>query len=136
MHPDISGQDRAETAVDTGVRRLLLFQGLLVAFTSAVFLVAFETFAAASVWFGGGIAAANALLLARCAQRDTRATGRTPQQSLAAAYICVVQRFVLIALLFAFGLGALKLQALALLAGFIGGQLVMVIMGIKQLEHK
>ncbi len=136
MHPDISGQDRAVAALDTGVRRLLLFQCLLVAATSAVFLVTSGIFSAASVWFGGGIAAANALLLARCAQRDTRATERTPQQSLVAAYLCVVQRFVLAALLFAFGLGALKLQALALLAGFIGGQLVMVITGIKQLEHK
>ncbi|HHJ17230.1 MAG TPA: ATP synthase subunit I [Gammaproteobacteria bacterium] len=122
--------------MDTGVRRLLLFQCLLVAVTSAVFLVFFEILSASSVWFGGAVAAVNALLLARCAQRDTRATERTPQQSLAAAYICVVQRFVLIALLFAFGLGVLKLQALALLAGFIAGQLVMVIMGIKQLEHK
>lgn len=115
---------------------MLLYQLLLVAVTSAVFLVIFETFSAISVWFGGGVAAANALLLARCSQRDALATERTPQHSLVAGYICAVQRFVLGALLFAFGLGVLRLEALPLLTGFVAGQLVMVIMGIKQLEQK
>ncbi len=122
--------------MDTGIRRLLLYQFLLVAATSAVFLVIFEIFSAVSVWFGGGVAATNALLLARCSQRDALATERTPQQSLVAGYSCMVQRFLLVALLFAFGLGVLRLDALALLTGFIGGQLVMVITGIKQLEQK
>ena len=122
--------------MDTGIRRLLLYQFLLVAATSAVFLVIFATFAAASVWFGGCVAAANALLLARCSQRDAQATERTPQQSLAAGYICAVQRFVLGALLFAFGLGVLRLEAPALLTGFVAGQLVMIFIGIKQLEQK
>jgi F0F1-type ATP synthase assembly protein I len=122
--------------LDTGIRRLLLYQFILVAAISAVFLVIFEPFSAVSVWFGGFIAAANALLLARCSRRDAQATERTPQQSLVGGYICVVQRFLLAALLFAFGLGVLRLEALALLAGFIVGQLVMITMGIKQLEQK
>ena len=37
--------------------------------------------------------------------------------------------FCSLALLFAFGLGLLKLKPLALLAGFIAGQFVMVIIG-------
>jgi hypothetical protein len=86
--------------------------------------------------FSALFAAANALLLARCSRRDAQATERTPQQSLVGGYICVVQRFLLAALLFAFGLGVLRLDALALLAGFIVGQLVMITMGIKQLEQK
>ena len=122
--------------MDTGIRRLLLYQFILVAATSAVFLVIFEPFSAVSVWFGGFIAAANALLLARCSRRDAQDTERTPQQSLVAGYICVVQRFLLVALLFAFGLGVLQLDALALLTGFMAGQLVVVITGIKQLEQK
>ncbi|NHZ69852.1 MAG: hypothetical protein GWP20_01300 [Thermotogales bacterium] len=122
--------------MDTGIRRLLLYQLLLVMATSAVFFAIFEIFSAVSVWFGGGVAAANALVLARCSRRDALATERTPQQSLVAGYICMVQRFLLVALLFAFGLGVLRLEALALLTGFIGGQFVMVIMGIKLLEQK
>jgi hypothetical protein len=120
----------------TGIRRLLLYQVALVAAVSAVFLVIFSPLAAASSWFGGGIAAANALLVARCASRDARAPERTPQQSLAAVFLCVAQRFLIATLLFAFGLGVLLLSPLALLAGFIAGQLVMVIIGTQQLTQK
>jgi F0F1-type ATP synthase assembly protein I len=122
--------------LDTGIRRLLLNQLTLVSVTSAVFLVIFDMAHALSTAFGGGIAVVNALLVWRCARRDARAPERTPQQSLAAMYICVIQRFVLAALLFAFGLGALKLKPFALLIGFIAGQLVMVIIGTQQLKQK
>ena len=120
--------------MDSGIRRLLLFQSLTVAATAAVFLVIFETFSAVSVCYGGCLAAVNAVLLARCAHRDVKAPQRSPQQSLAAVYLCVVQRFLVIALLFALGLGLLKLKALALLTGFIAGQLVMVIMETQRLK--
>jgi F0F1-type ATP synthase assembly protein I len=120
--------------MDSGIRRLLLFQCSLVAATAAVFLVIFETFSAVSVCYGGCMAAVNALLLARCAHRDVKAPDRSPQQSLAAVYLCVVQRFLLAALLFALGLGLLKLKPLALLSGFIAGQLVMVIMETRRLK--
>jgi len=59
---------------------------------------------------------------------------RSPQQSLAAVYLCVVQRFLVIALLFALGLGLLKLKPLALMTGFIAGQLVLVIMETQRLK--
>ena len=114
----------------------MLYQLVLVAVISAVCLVAFSLFAAASCGFGGGIAAVNALLVARCASRDARTPERTPQQSLAAVFLCVAQRFLVVTLLFAFGLGVLKLKPLALLAGFIAGQLVMVIIGTQQLKQK
>jgi ATP synthase protein I len=122
--------------LDTGIRRLLLYQVALVAVVSAAFLVIFSPLAAGSSWFGGGIAAVNALLAARCARRDARARERTPQQSLAAVFLCVAQRFLVATLLFAFGLGVLQLSPLALLAGFIAGQLVMVIIGTQQLTQK
>ncbi|MGI9321233.1 MAG: ATP synthase subunit I [Thiogranum sp.] len=120
--------------MDSGIRRLLLFQSLTVAATAAVFLVIFEAFPAVSVCYGGFVAAVNALLMARCARRDMQEPQRSPQQSLAAVYLCVVQRFLIIALLFALGLGLLKLKALALLTGFIVGQLVMVIMETQRLK--
>ena len=120
--------------MDSGIRRLLLFQSTLVAATAAVFLVTFETYSAVSVCYGGGIAVVNALLAARCASRDAKAPQRTPQQSLMAAYLCVVQRFVGLALLFALGLGLLELTPLALLCGFIVGQFGMVIMETQRLK--
>ncbi len=122
--------------MDTGIRRLLLLQVMVVAATSAVFLAVFESFSAVSVWYGGGISASNALLQARCLHRDRLAPERTPQQSLAAAVVCVVQRFSAVALLFILGLGAWELDPLAVLAGFIVGQVVMVISGTQQLTQK
>jgi ATP synthase protein I len=121
-------------SVGYGIRRLLLVQLVLMAAISAVFLVIFDVSHAAAAGFGGSIAVMNALLAMRCASRDARALERTPQQSLAALYLCVVQRFVVAALLFALGLGALKLNGLPLLAGFIAGQFVMIIIGTQQLK--
>lgn len=122
--------------METGIRRLLRYQVVLFAAVSAVFFVIFGPLAAASCGFGGGIASVNALLVARCVSRDAHAPERTPQQSLAAVFICVAQRFLVATLLFAFGLGVLQLRPLALLAGFIAGQLVMVIIGTQQLKYK
>ena len=120
--------------MDTGIRRLLLFQSMVVAATAAAFLVIFETFSAVSVCYGGCAAAVNGLLLARCARRDAAVPERTPQQSLMAAYLCVLQRFIVLALLFVLGLGLLKLKPLALLTGFIVGQVVMVILETQRLK--
>jgi F0F1-type ATP synthase assembly protein I len=120
--------------MDSGTRRLFLFQSLVIAATAAVFLVIFETLSAVSVCYGVCVAAVNALLLARCAYRDAKAPGRSPQQSLAAVYLCVVQRFLLIALLFALGLGSMELKPLALMTGFVAGQLVLVILETQRLK--
>ena len=122
--------------MDTGIRRLLLLQIALVAVTSAVFLAVFDVFSAVCVWYGGGVAAMNGLLQARCLHRDAQAPQRSPQQSLVAVYVCVVQRFLLIALLFGLGLGALKLDALAVLTGFVAGQIALVISGTNALTKK
>ena len=130
------GHNRAENPLDTGIRRQLLHQLSLIGVTSAGFLVLFDLVHAVSAGFGGGIAVVNALLVWRCSRRDSQTPERTPQQSLAAIYICVIQRFVFAALLFAFGLGVLELKPFALLAGFIVGQLVMVIIGTQQLKQK
>lgn len=129
-------QDRAVTPLDTGIRRLFLLQIALVALASAVFLAVFEVFSAVSVWYGGGIAAMNGLVQARCLHRDAQAPQRSPQQSLVAVYVCVAQRFLLVALLFGLGLGALKLDALAVLTGFVAGQIALVISGTNALTKK
>jgi len=120
----------------TGIRRLLLWQAIGLAVASAVFLAIFEIFSAVSVWYGGGIAATNALLQARCLKRDQRAPQRSPEQSLAAAVVCMVQRFVAVALLFILGLAVLKLEPLAVVTGFIVGQIVLVISETRQLTQK
>jgi ATP synthase protein I len=122
--------------LDTGIRRLLLLQIAWVAATSAVFLAVFGIYSAVSVGYGGGTAATNGLVQLRCMHRDARAPERSPQQSVTAVYVCVIQRFVLVALLFAIGLGALELEPLAVLAGFIAGQIALVVSGINALGKK
>jgi len=122
--------------LDTGIRRLLLFQIIGLAGTSAVFLAISDIFSAVSVWYGGGIAATNGLLQARCLWRDQQAPQRTPQQSLAAAVICMLQRFVTVAVLFALGLAILKMAPLAVLTGFIVGQFILVVSGTRHLTQK
>ena len=122
--------------MESGIRRLLFYQLVLVAVLSVPLAIVYGLSHVLSLWFGAGIAVTNGLLVARCARRDARFPERKPQQSLAAVFICVAQRFVIAALLFAFGLGVLKLPPLALIAGFISGQLVMVIIGTQQLKQK
>lgn len=119
----------------SGIRRLLLVQLLLAAAFSIALLVFYGTWPALSAGYGGVVAAINVLLLARCGQRDALATVRTPDQSLVAAYVCVVQRFLVISLLFGLGMGLMKLPPLAMLASFIVGQLAMVISGTRQLKQ-
>ena len=41
-----------------------------------MFLAIFDSFSALSVWYGGGIAASNAVLQARCLRRDALAPER------------------------------------------------------------
>ena len=74
------------------------------------------------------------MLKSRCAYLYSTAPGRSQQQSMAAVYLCVVQRFLLIALQFALGLGLLELKPLALMTGFVAGQLVMVILETQRLK--
>lgn len=113
-----------------------MYQLFLVVGSAAVFLVMFGPQAALSVGYGGGIAATNAILLGRCARRAARRDAVTAQHSLVAGYACAVQRFVIVALLFAALMMALKQQGLAILSGFIAGQLALVIFGNQQLRQK
>ena len=109
-------------------RRLLLPQLLLVAATSAVFLVASGLHPAVSVLAGGGIAAVNVLILARCARRQAAAPPVSAERTLRLLYRCAVQRFIAVALLFALGMGA-GLDPLAVVAGFVAGQMALFFSG-------
>jgi F0F1-type ATP synthase assembly protein I len=101
-----------------------------------VFLAVFGIFSAVSVCYGGGIAALNGLVQVRCLHRDAQAPERSPQQSVASVYVCVIQRFVIVALMFALGLGALGAEPFAVLSGFVAGQAALVISAISALDKK
>ena len=113
------------------VRILVALQLALVAITSTVFFIVYGGFQAGSAGFGGLVAASNiGLLLWRRHGADTgRALGAGA--SLRLMYRSALERFVVIALLFALGLGIWRLDPLAALAGFVTGQLALVFMGMK-----
>ena len=116
------------------VRLVLSTQLVLVLLTSAVFFLVSGGFQAGSAVFGGAIALINVLLLEwRRYQTDT---GRAidARQSLLVLYRSALERLLLVALLFALGLGALALDPLALLTGFIMGQVALLLTGTKRTD--
>ena len=114
-------------------RRLAVLQLLLLAATSAVFFGYYGGFQAVSVWGGGVIAMTHTLLLEwrrACADSGPALSGT---ESLRLLYRTALERFVLVVLLFALMLGVLKLDPLALITGFIVGQLALVA-GLKRTD--
>jgi ATP synthase protein I len=114
-----------------GIHRLAVLQLALVAVTSVVFFTIYGGFQAGSVWFGGLTAALNVGWLLWRRQRADTGRALSGGQSLRLLYRNALERFVLVALLFALGLGVLKLDPLALLTGFVVGQLALVFLGMK-----
>ena len=115
----------------SGIRGPAVLQLVLVAVSSIVFFAIFGWFQAVSVWFGGLAAALNIGCLLWRHQQAEAGRALSAGQSLRLLYRSALERFVLVALLFALGLGVLKLDPLALLTGFIVGQLALVFLGIK-----
>jgi ATP synthase protein I len=112
-------------------QRLIAVQLILMALLSAVFYTRSGVVVAGSVWFGGMIATLNALLLLWRRRRADSGPAMGAGQSLRLLYRTALQRFVLVTLLFALGLGVLKLDPFALLSGFVAGLLALILMGMK-----
>ncbi len=104
-----------------------MVQLLLIAATSGAFLALADSFQALSVWGGGVIALANVVLLEWRRSCADRGRAQSAGESMRLLYRTAFERFVLVALLFALCLGALKLDPLAVLTGFIVGQVALVI---------
>jgi ATP synthase protein I len=111
----------------SSIRKLVVLQLLLIAVTSVVFFLLYGGFQAGSVWYGGAVASVNGLLLEW--RRHVADLGRalSAGESIRVLYRTALERFVLVALLFAVGLGGLRLDPPALLTGFIMGQLALFI---------
>jgi len=109
------------------VRKLAMLQLLLIAATSVIFFMIYGAFQAGSACFGGLVAMANVLLLEW--RRWCADSGRalSAGESVRLLYRSALERFVLVALLFAVALGVLQLAPVALITGFIAGQLALVI---------
>jgi len=117
-----------------GVRKLAMFQLLLIAATSVIFFMIYGAFQAASVWCGGLIAMANVLLLEWRRGGADRGRALSAGESLRLLYRTALERFVLVALLFAVALGVLQLAPVAVITGFIVGQLALLFTEIIKTE--
>lgn len=113
------------------VRMLAALQTALVAVTATVFFIVYGGFQAGSAVFGGLMAATNIGLLVWRRQRVDRGRALGAAESIRVLYRTALERFVVIALLFALGLGVWRLDPVAVLAGFVTGQLALVYMGMK-----
>jgi ATP synthase protein I len=87
----------------------------------------YGVFQAGSACMGGLIAMANVSLLDWRRRHVDKGRALSAGESLRVLYRSAVERFVLVALLFAIALGMLQLDPLALITGFIAGQLALVL---------
>lgn len=110
---------------------MVALQAVLVAFISIVFFLLYGGFQAGSAGYGGLAAALNVGLLQWRRRRAEAGRALSARESLGVLYRSALERFIVIALLFALGLGVWRLDPLAVLAGFVAGQLALVFMGMK-----
>jgi hypothetical protein len=106
-----------------------MLQLLLIAITSAVFFMIYGGFQAGSAAFGGFCACANRLLLEWRRHKADSGRALSAGQSMRLLYRTALERFMLIGVLFALGLGVWQLDPLALITGFIVGQSALVFNG-------
>jgi ATP synthase protein I len=110
---------------------MVALQAALVAIISSVFFFVHGGFQAGSAGFGGLVAALNVGLLQWRRRQVDAGRALSARESLAVLYRSALERFMVIALLFALGLGVWRLDPLAVLAGFVAGQLALVFLGMK-----
>jgi ATP synthase protein I len=113
-----------------GIRKLAILQLLLIAATSVIFFMIYGPFQAASACFGGLIATASMLLLEWRRGCADRGRALSAGESIRLLYRTALERFVLVILLFAVALGLMQLAPVALITGFIAGQLALLFTGI------
>lgn len=111
------------------VYRLLIVQSAIVAMVTAGFLVGDGASAGWAAAYGGGAALLSAGLLARRVRLATDRARTDPGRETAVLYLGAVQRFVLILVLFAVGMGQLGLPPAPLLVGFGLAQAAYLMLG-------
>ncbi|HEY0634761.1 MAG TPA: ATP synthase subunit I [Gammaproteobacteria bacterium] len=113
------------------LRRQLLLQGVLTTVIALLYLTVSGSASGKGAAYGGLIAVANTLIqLWHWWRFDTKGS-EGPAHNALLIYRIAIERFASTLLLFALGLGVLKLAPLPLLSGFIAGQMVLLIMGFK-----
>lgn len=105
-------------ALHSRLRRLLWTQLVLLGVVAAIYFALKGGAEAAAAAFGGGIACANSGLLAWRARQTERGKILNAHQSMRVLIRTIIERYLLVGLLFALGMGVLELQPLPLMVGF------------------
>jgi len=103
-----------------------MLQLLMIVITSVLIFILYGGFRAGSALFGGSVACANSLLLGIRRQQADTGRALSAGQSIRLLYRTALERFLLAGVLFALGFGLLRLDPLALITGFIAGQLALL----------
>ena len=118
MNTTTDGTDLAERT-----RRIVGFQILASVVIAIGFLIGVGAAQGRSALYGGLVAVILTVLLSRGVKRAEASSAREPHKSMVILYVGAVQRFVLALLAFALGLAVLKLEPMAVFAGFAAAQL-------------
>lgn len=110
--------------------RVAGYQAGLTAISSALAYMLVNGAGAKAVLFGGAIALVNTLMLSWRIRKSMQQPDLSPHQELGRLYRSSMERFFVVALLLAAGLGWLKLMPAPLLVGFILGQLTLIVLPI------
>lgn len=94
---------------------------------SAIGLMVGDGETAKAAFFGASIALLNTLLMLWRMRRAERQAQTGAHRQLRALYVSAIERFVAVVAALAIGLKALQLDPLALLVGFIAGQLIWIV---------
>jgi ATP synthase protein I len=116
------------------IRKLAMLQLLLIVATSVVFFMINGVFQAVSAGCGGLIAMTNVLLLEWRRRQADSGRALSAEESLRLLYRTALERFVLIALLFVLALGVLQLDPVAMISGFIMGQVALVFTETRRMD--
>ena len=114
------------------VRFVVLAQLVLVTVVAGGFFAMSGWNRAGAALFGGLIATANLLLLEWRRARADSGPALSASESIRVLYRSALERMGLAVLLFALGMGVMRLEPLAVIIGFIAGQAGLVFTGIRR----
>jgi len=118
------------------VHNTLIIQVFLVFVVAAIYAGLVGVASAFGAVFGGCISITNSLLLFWRLNRGGKHPSGDPGRYLGSFFAFAIERFLVVAVLFAIGMGVLKLVPLPLMLGFIAGQVALVASGLRTRSNK
>lgn len=107
--------------------RVISIQATVAALAAALTYAVFGATAAKAVWYGAAVALANALFLIWRMRLAAGQPSGDAHRQLRSFYRSSLERFFLVAVLLAGGMGLLNLLPAAVLSGFVLGQLTLIV---------